>query len=179
MDLFTDFDPFRIAGLPLHPLLVHATVVLTPLTALAVALGALWPAARRRLGVATPIAALLVAVLVPVTVAAGLNLAGIVGLTPAIQRHEALGLMLIPWSIALFLAALSVQLRERLVAVVERRSLEPTALGRGPLRRRGGSGARILSLAITALAVICAIGTLIVVVLTGDAGARAVWGGVG
>ncbi len=37
-----------IAGLPAHALLVHAIVVLAPLTALLAMLCAVWPAARRR-----------------------------------------------------------------------------------------------------------------------------------
>jgi hypothetical protein len=36
-----------ISGLPAHVLLVHALVVLAPLTALLEVLCALWPAARR------------------------------------------------------------------------------------------------------------------------------------
>jgi hypothetical protein len=42
-----------IGGLPAHPLIVHATVVLVPLAAAAVALHAFWPAARARLGLVT------------------------------------------------------------------------------------------------------------------------------
>ena len=38
-----------VNGLPAHVLLVHAIVVLLPLSALLLALTALWPAARRRL----------------------------------------------------------------------------------------------------------------------------------
>ena len=38
-----------IFGLPAHALLVHAMVVLAPLTALLEILCAIWPAARRRL----------------------------------------------------------------------------------------------------------------------------------
>ena len=37
-----------VAGLPAHALLVHAIVVLAPLTALLGILCAVWPAARRR-----------------------------------------------------------------------------------------------------------------------------------
>ena len=33
-------DVLQVAGLPLHPLIVHAVVVLTPLTVLALLLGA-------------------------------------------------------------------------------------------------------------------------------------------
>ncbi|WP_439902963.1 DUF2231 domain-containing protein [Microbacterium azadirachtae] len=152
---------YVLFGLPLHPLLVHAAVILTPLTALAVALTALWPAARRRLGLATPIAAALVAILVPVTVLVGLDLAAKVGSTPAIQRHEALGLMLIPWSIALLLAAVAVHLRERITTRIRRPSV-----------------AAAVSATIAVVAVACAIGVTVVVVLTGEAGARAVWGGI-
>lgn len=160
MDIFLADDGFRIAGLPLHPLLVHATVVLTPLTALAVALAAVWPAARRRMGWAPPVAAAIVAGLVPVTVLAGQSLATTVGFTPAVLQHEALGLMLIPWTIALLITALLVQLQDRM------------------LRRAAPGAARILRIAICAAALIAAAGTIVVTVLTGDAGARAVWGGV-
>ncbi|WP_433502372.1 hypothetical protein ACQP04_21600 [Pseudonocardia halophobica] len=55
-----------VAGLPAHILLVHAVVVLVPLTALLLVVESLWPAARRRL--AWPAAAL---ALVAVVVAAG------------------------------------------------------------------------------------------------------------
>ncbi|QMU97617.1 hypothetical protein FVO59_10605 [Microbacterium esteraromaticum] len=161
MDIFADSDAFRIAGLPLHPLLVHAVVVLTPLTALAVAIAAVWPSARRRLGYAPPVAALLVAGLVPITVLAGQELADTVGETPAIERHEELGLMLIPWTIALLIASVA-------VAVIDRM----------PPARRPTPLTRAAAMIVPALAVVTAVGTIVVTVLTGDAGARAVWEGV-
>jgi uncharacterized membrane protein len=150
---------FDIAGLPLHPLLVHATVVLTPLTAIALAVAALWPAARRRLGLALPIAALVVAVLAPITVLAGESLADTVGRVPAIARHEALGLMLLPWAIALLPASVLVWWVGRPTAKTTRRP-------------------RWVPVVITVVAVVVAVVTLVLVVLTGDAGARAVWSGV-
>lgn len=161
MDIFADADAFRIAGLPLHPLLVHAVVVLTPLTALAVAIAAVWPAARQRLGYAPPVAALLVAGLVPVTVLAGEELADTVGVTPAIERHEALGEMLIPWTIALLVAAVAVAVSDRMLP-----------------RLRRASAAHAVAIIVPVLAVVTAVGTIVVTVLTGDAGARAVWEGV-
>ncbi|GAA4384434.1 hypothetical protein [Tsukamurella soli] len=48
-----------VAGLPAHPLLVHFAVVFTPVAALLLAVSALWPRARRWLGLATPAVALL------------------------------------------------------------------------------------------------------------------------
>ncbi|MBW8762558.1 MAG: hypothetical protein JF592_08220 [Microbacterium sp.] len=147
-------DLFEIAGLPLHPLIVHAVVVLVPLTALALALGALLPSVRRRLGMATPIAALLVLALVPVTMLAGEALAQQVGPVPAVIRHAELGRMLWPWTAAMFLVA----------------AIQWCWFRFGAPRR----AARIV---IAVLAVVSGAGSTIMVVLVGEAGARAVWGG--
>lgn len=98
-------DPFEIAGLPLHPLIVHAVVVLVPLTALALVLGALVPPARKRLGIVTPIAALVVMALVPLTMLAGEALAQQVGPVPAVLHHAELGRMLWPWTLAMLVVA--------------------------------------------------------------------------
>lgn len=163
MNLIPAADPLEfsglleIAGLPLHPLLVHATVVLTPLTAIALAVAALWPAARRRLGLALPIAALVVAVLAPITVFAGESLADTIGRTPMILRHQALGLMLLPWAIALLPASVLVWWAGR-----------PTESPRP----------RWTKIVIATVAVVVAAVTVVLVVLAGDAGARAVWSGI-
>lgn len=91
-------DIFNVGGIPLHPLLVHAVVVLLPLSALATVLHALRPAARRRLGFVTPLAALIVLGLIPITVAAGESLAPVVGSFPQLDAHEVLGQMLLRWA---------------------------------------------------------------------------------
>ena len=61
----------EIAGLPVHPLIVHATVVLVPLAAALVALAALLPRVRRWAGVLPALAAAAALVLVPLTVRSG------------------------------------------------------------------------------------------------------------
>ncbi len=156
-------DLFEIAGLPLHPLIVHAVVVLVPLTGLALVLGALIPAARRRLGIVTPLAALLVAVLVPVTILAGERLKEQVGPIPQVLHHEALGRMLPPWVLAMLLVAVA-----------------QWAWYRFRTPREGGRPARtdrIAGIAFAVLSVVVAAGSTTLVVLIGEAGARAVWGG--
>ena len=158
MNPLTTAALLEFAGLPLHPLLVHATVVLTPLTAVALIVAALWPAARRRMGLALPAAALVVAVLAPVTVLAGQALADVVGRTPAVARHESLGLMLMPWAIALLPASVLLWWSGR-----------PLPGG----RRR----ARWVTIVVAGIAVVVAAVTIVLAVLTGDAGARAVWDG--
>ena len=95
-----DFD-WTFNSLPLHPLLVHATVILVPLTALALLLAVFWPAARRRLGIVVPLAGLLMTVLVPITVWAGEALKEVVGPIPAVETHEGYGRMLLPWTIGM------------------------------------------------------------------------------
>lgn len=162
MDAMTSLDTASFAGLPLHPLLVHAAVVLTPLTAIALIVCALWPAARRRVGAALPLAAVLVAVLIPLTAATGASLADAVGRAPAVQRHEALGLMLVPWAISLAPTALAVW-------IADRRRPDPS--------EESAAWPRPVRAAIAAAALVSAIGTLVLVILTGDAGARAVWEG--
>src|SRR6478752_1601961 len=101
--------PTVINGLPAHVLLIHAVVVLVPLAALMLVASAVWPAARARLGVLTPIVALIALVLVPVTTHAGEYLQRHLGFTnPLIRRHVQLGHMLLPWAIGLFVVAAAV-----------------------------------------------------------------------
>lgn len=153
-----------VAGLPLHPLIVHAVVVLTPLTVLALLLGTFWPAARRRLGIVTPLAALVVLVLVPITVNAGLALAEAIGPVPAVERHRQLGEMLLPWAIALFGITAAQWAWYR--------------WGDARVRERSPGAARATAIVIGAAAVIVGIGATAMIVLIGDSGARAVWGGI-
>ena len=165
-----------IFGLPAHILLVHAVVVLVPLTALAVLLHAVWPAARRRLGVVTPLAALIVLILVPITVSAGEALEATVGVTPAVQKHADLGQTLLPWAIALFVIALIEWVWYRFVLGA---AGADSSDADSPLAARMPRAGRVASVAVIALAaIVIAGGALIDIVLIGDAGARAVWGGI-
>lgn len=154
----------QVSGLPLHPLLVHAVVVLIPLTVIAVFFTQFWSTARRRLGILTPLAALGVMVLVPITIAAGKSLAEVVGPLPAVQTHQRYGQMLLPWAIALFLVAVGQWMWFRW----------------GVLRYRlpGNSLATAAPLLLAVVTVVVGVGTLVTVVLAGDTGARAVWGGL-
>lgn len=164
MDILRDAGVIEVGGLPLHPLLVHAVVILIPLTSLALVLGTFWPAARRRLGVVTPLAALIVLVLVPVTVAAGQSLAEAVGETPAVQRHEGFGRMLLPWAIGLFIVCAA-----------------QWTWYRWGVARAGSSmstSMRAVTVGVGVLAIAVAAGSVVMVVLIGESGSRAVWSGV-
>jgi hypothetical protein len=96
----------EINGLPAHVLLVHAVVVVIPVAALLTVLSALWPAARRRLGIVTPIVALIALILVPVTTNAGSWLQSRVPNAPLSAAHAELGDTMLWFAIGLFVAAL-------------------------------------------------------------------------
>ena len=96
----------EINGLPAHVLLVHAVVIVIPLAALLTVLSALWPAARRRLGIVTPIVALIALILVPVTQNAGSWLQSRLRKAPLIAAHAELGDTMLWFAIGLFVAAL-------------------------------------------------------------------------
>ena len=137
----------HVGGIPLHPLLVHAVVVLTPLTAAAVLQTQFWPVARRRLGIVTPLAALAVLTLVPVTVRAGRELATRIGAPPAVLTHQHYGEMLLPllgfiflplttlvyaWELNNHMATAGINLLWLLIAVL----IDLGGLGGGASRRR-------------------------------------------
>jgi hypothetical protein len=146
-----------ISGLPAHVLLVHALVVLAPLTALLEILCALWPVARRHLVWLVLVLAAVTTVLTSITASAGewfydqqhhpreiLN------------THADRGSTMIYFSIAMLVVAV-------VLAVVHRRELRAVA------------PRRMVSVAIALLAVVVGVAATVQMVRIGDSGARAVW----
>lgn len=145
-----------IFGLPLHPLIVHATVVLVPTTTLLVALAAVYPRFRSWIGPVPALAALLSVVLVPLSTSSGEELEGRVGDTHLIEEHAELADTLIWLVIPL-----------ALVAVVGYW-----------LHRRSGSGNQAgkgLVAAVAVGAVLLSGATLVDTALIGHSGAKAAW----
>lgn len=159
-------DPFNVNGLPLHVLLVHLVVVLIPVTALAVLLAAVWPEARRRLGLVIALMGLVVIGVVPLTAAAGQWLKDRVFGTPLIETHAALGNSLWPWSLALGLLAIATWFWYFLTET--RARAESPQTGR---RRAVGVILAVLAVGIGGMATYQT-------VLIGESGSRAVWEGV-
>lgn len=145
-----------IIGLPLHPLVVHATVIFVPLAALGSVLVVLSGRLRERyagLVVALGAVAVLTAFAAFLT---GPVLAEELGMTgsPRIARHLTLGTWT-PWPTLLMAVALPLFLRTR----------RTTGERPGPAGWMFG-GVTMLS----------ALAALVLVILTGHAGATAVWG---
>jgi uncharacterized membrane protein len=159
--------PDTVNGLPLHPLVVHAVVVLLPLACLgviAIALRSSWRA--RYGGVVVAITAAATAA-IPVATTSGENLAARVG-NPG--QHADLGDTLIWFALPLLAAAVALFVLHRVAA----RAAVPASVG-APVTAPAASP---LMLFIAALAVIIAGANLVQVYRIGDSGARVVWQGV-
>jgi asparagine N-glycosylation enzyme membrane subunit Stt3 len=147
-----------IAGLPAHVLLVHAIVVLAPLTAALEILCAIWPAARRRLVWLVLAFAAVNLVLTPLTTDAGewlLNQRSQV--SAVLQTHADRGEWMIYFSVALLVVA---------VALAVLHWLE----GRSDKRRT------VATVVVAILALVVGVSSIITVVRIGDSGAHSVWG---
>lgn len=162
---------YEFAGMPVHVLLVHAIVILTPLLGVLLVVISVWPAARRVLWLPALAGAALLLPLGLATIEAGKWLEVRVPAAPLIQEHTAQGEDIVPWLIALFVMALAIAVWAIIERVAERRA--DTGEARKPAR-----GVRI---AVGAVLTLAAIGIATVSIMTlvqiGEAGSRAVWEG--
>jgi apolipoprotein N-acyltransferase len=150
-----------IAGLPAHALLVHAIVVLAPLTALLEILCAVWPAARRRLVWLVLAFAAVNVVLTPLTTDAGEWLLGQRSRVSAVlQTHADRGEWMIYFSVALLVVAIALAVLQWLE-------------GRSDRRRT------VANVVVAIVALLVGVSSIITVVRIGDSGAHSVWGGGG
>ena len=141
-----------IFGLPLHPLIVHATVVVVPTVALMIILAAIYPRFRAWVGPVPALGALLACVLVPLSTGSGEELQHRVGETSLVEKHAELADTLI-W----FVIPLAV------IAVV------------GYWLQRRGSAGKTFVAVVAVAAVLLSGATLVDVALIGHSGAKASW----
>lgn len=160
--------PYRasmeINGLPLHPLVVHAVVIMVPLAA---ATGLAYAAVPRwRWLLRWPLVALAViaAGACLVAVAAGNSLLeSRPELESLVETHRERGALLRTWSLGFVVAAA--------LAAWSLGGPSPLASGGGGRETRGAVGWVAIVLLVAG-----ALGMLVLAFLTGDSGARAVWG---
>ena len=143
-----------INGIPVHPLVVHAIVVL-PLATLGTIAIALRPSWRRPYGPLVVGSALVSTVLCPVATSSGEALEERVG-SPG--EHAELGDTLVWFALALLILS-------ALLVYLQRRNDAPGAAPAG----------RAIQV-VAALAVIAALASTVQVYRVGDSGAKAVWG---
>lgn len=138
-----------IDGLPWHPLVVHAVVVLLPLAMLGTVLIAVVPRWRRPYGPLVVAVAAVATALVPVATSSGEALEKHVG-DPG--RHAELGDQLIWFALPLLVLVLA-------LVVLDRHS----------------SARRALTTTVAVLAVVAALASTVQVYRVGESGARAAW----
>ncbi len=144
------FDTFL--GLPMHPLLVHAAVVLTPLAAIGLVLVVFSARLRRKYAGLAVIAVLLAAVATLVTMLSGQAFALRVG-NPG--QHAVFGTLTAITTAVLAVVSVAWWFRQR-----------------GARPGKAGAVTTVLS----GLVVIGAVGSVVLVGLTGHSGADRVWG---
>jgi uncharacterized membrane protein len=149
--------PETVGGIPLHPLVVHAVVVLVPLVALGVLTMALVPRWRTRFGSLVLATAVVVTALVPVATQSGEQLEESRPESDLIERHAELGDSVLFGAVPLLVLAVALWW----------------------LGRRAERGAPVpgwLNVLVTVLSVVVAIAATVQMVLVGHSGAEAVWG---
>ncbi len=151
-----------VFGLPFHPLVVHATVVVVPAAALAVLVSTLWPRFRRWASWGPLALAVVALVLVPITTSSGESLERALPHDALIEQHAHLADGLLPWSIVLLVGALA--------SWYPRLAATRPALWSAP---------RWFVALAAVLSVVGAVGTLVEVVLIGHSGAAAAWSDAG
>jgi hypothetical protein len=146
-----------ISGLPAHVLLVHAMVVLAPLTALLEILCAMWPAARRRLVWLVLAFAVVTTALTPITTNAGEWLYDRERHhRDILNTHADRGGWMIYFSVAMLVVAV-------VLAVVHWRET------------RSAKPGMTTHLVVATLAIAVGAASIVQVVRIGDSGAQSVW----
>lgn len=148
--------PDLVNGLPLHPLVVHAVVVLLPLSILGTLALVVRPAWRLRYGWLVVGCAALATAVIPLATATGEALAEQVPQEP--REHAELGEQLIWFAIPLLLVVAA------LVYLEHRKASGRPAIGPS-----------FLPGLVAVLAVVAALATGVQVYRVGDSGARATW----
>jgi hypothetical protein len=151
----------ELFGLPAHPLVVHAAVVLLPLAAVATIVCAAVPRARRAYAPVALGLALVATVAVGLAQGSGEELEEQVDETRLVEEHTEHGEQVLPWAIADTLAAAAVTAIPALS------------------RRRPDLPARTVTAVVVAGSLVAGVGATWTIVDVGHSGAKATWDDVG
>ena len=147
-------------GLPAHPLIVHAAVVLLPIAAIGLIVVALVPKARRHYAPVVFALALVATVAVGLAQQSGESLEGQVKKTEQVEEHTEQGETVLPWAIAVTIVSAAV-------------AAEPY------LRDRLGKvSPKVVAGVLISASVIAGVGATWTVIEVGHSGATSVWSDV-
>lgn len=174
-----------IDGLPAHPLIVHAVVILLPLAAfggLVIAARSTW---RRRFGVVVLLLTAAGVGAVPVATYTGEQLRDAQFVDPLIEEHEDIATGVLPFALAFGIAVVLLMIAGRLAdrerdaataASTPASSAAASAEGAEPVRPPRTW--RRLALVAAALVAFTAVAATVQVVRAGHSGSTAVWEGI-
>jgi hypothetical protein len=148
-------------GLPAHPLVVHAAVVLLPLAAITTLVSAAVPRARRHYASVALGLALVATLAVGLAQGSGEALEEQVDETELVEEHTEQGERVLPWAIAVAVVAAAVAAIPVLA------------------RRRPSLPVRTVSAAVVAVSLVAGVGATWTVIDVGHSGAKATWNDVG
>jgi 4-amino-4-deoxy-L-arabinose transferase-like glycosyltransferase len=151
----------ELFGIPAHPLMVHAAVVLLPLAALLTLVCAVVPRTRRHYAPLAFALALAATVAVGLAQGSGEALEDRVDETELVEEHTGQGERVLPWALGVVVVAGAV-----------------VALPRLSSRRPALSGTPVRA-AVVAVALIAGAGAVWMVVEVGHSGAKATWEDIG
>lgn len=159
-----------IDGIPLHPLVVHAVVVLLPLAALGAVVIAVRRSWRRSLGIPVLLVALAGVAAVPMATTTGSQLyAALGGQNPVIDLHMQRASWVLPVALAFLVLLGGAVLTE--IAIVRAEVGAHAARAATATRYHVATG-------LSALAALTGIAVVVLVVLVGHAGSTAAWQGI-
>ena len=158
-------------GLPLHPLVVHAIVVLLPIAAIGTIAIAFWPRLRRRYGWLVVAAGAASTVLIPVATQSGEYLERQVG-DPG--THAQLGDQLIWFAIPLLVTSAALVLLDRRQGSASQTQTTAGETTETTATKTSAQQPTVVMM-VAGLAVVAAVATSVQIYRVGDSGARAAW----
>jgi hypothetical protein len=165
-----------IFGLPAHPLLVHAVVVLLPLAAVSAIAVAVYPRWRQRYALPVLALTLMGVGSVPLAQETGEQLyAHMASLqNPLIDRHAALGSGLLPYALGFGVVVVALLVAGRLADRERSAATEGTAEGTTVPKTW-----RRIAVVLSVLVIATGVAATVQTVRVGHSGSTAVWTGVG
>ncbi|MDT7614264.1 MAG: hypothetical protein QOF00_1711 [Pseudonocardiales bacterium] len=168
--------PTFIGALPVHVLVVHAVVVLVPLSVLGAIVVSLWPAARRRYGWLVVGVAVVATACIPIATSSGEGLEHRLPRTPLLEVHTHLGDQLLVFVAGMLVFLVAFMVIHQRAGRLGRREGPGTMTGPAAPPRLAGP-MRIVAGVLAALTVVLAVVSAVQVYRIGDSGATAAWSG--
>lgn len=161
----------NLFGLPAHPLLVHAPIVLVPLCFIAAILMAVKAEWRQRFGIPTAVLAVIAAVMVQLAIGSGEELEQRVRESDLIEKHSQLAENARPFVFLFALALVGIAVWD---VLQRRRAAQAGSEVEAAGATAGTRSSKLVSVAMVVTVLLGAASTYMVV-QTGHSGAKATW----